>query len=124
MADSVWTGMSLTRLRAATSVVVGRNVTFALGRQNPSHDQLPDLILNTGHIPKATRGKIKTRLNFLRHWTVSSMQPLSSSYWRHNIMEQTKEFVAQKVREHLTGVHPGGITLEVLDNGIYQIDKW
>lgn len=39
-------------------------------------------------------------------------------------MEQTKEFVAQKVRERLVGVHPGGVTLEVLDNGIHQIDKW
>ena len=51
---------------AATRAVIGRNVTFALGRKNPSHDQLPDLILNTGHIPKATRRKLKTRLYFLR----------------------------------------------------------
>ncbi|MDQ2801036.1 MAG: hypothetical protein M3Y13_15495 [Armatimonadota bacterium] len=39
-------------------------------------------------------------------------------------MEQTKEFVAQKVRERLVGVHPGGVTLEVMDNGIYRIDNW
>ena len=39
-------------------------------------------------------------------------------------MEQTKEFVALKVRERLAGVHSGGITLEVMDTGIYQIDKW
>ena len=86
MEERTWEDMSLARLRAAkalleagfyrdsisrsyyaaycaaTSAVIGRNVTFAFGRQNPSHDQLPDLILNTGHLPKATRRKIKARL--------------------------------------------------------------
>ena len=91
MAERTWEEMSLARLRAAkarldlgfyrdsisrsyyaaycaaTSTVSGRNVTFAFGRQNPSHDQLPALILNTGHLPKAVRQKIKTRLYFLRY---------------------------------------------------------
>ncbi len=91
MADRTWEAMSLERLRAAkalleagfwrdsisrshyaaycaaTSAVVGRNITFAFGRQNPSHDQLPDLILNTGSLPKAVRQKVKTRLYFLRY---------------------------------------------------------
>ena len=39
-------------------------------------------------------------------------------------MQQTQEFVTRKVRERLAGVHPGGITLEVLDGGVYQVDKW
>lgn len=62
MAERTWEEMSLARLRAAkalldlgfyrdsisrsyyaaycaaTSAVIGRNVTFAFGRQNPSHD--------------------------------------------------------------------------------------
>lgn len=91
MEERTWEEMSLARLRAAkalldlgfyrdsisrsyyaaycaaTSRVVGRNVTFAFGRQNPSHDQLPDLILNTGRLPKAVRQKVRTRLYFLRY---------------------------------------------------------
>lgn len=79
MAEQTWEEMSLVRLRAAkalvdlgfyrdsisrsyyaaycaaTSAVIGRNVTFAFGRRNPSHDQLPDLLLNTGTLPKAVR---------------------------------------------------------------------
>lgn len=91
MADKRWEAMSLERLRAAkalleagfwrdsisrsyyaaycaaTSAVIGHNVTFAFGRQNPSHDQLPGLILNTGSISKAIRQNVKTRLYFLRY---------------------------------------------------------
>ena len=91
MADERWTGMSGERLRAAkalldlglfrdsisrsyyaaycaaTSVVVGRGVTFAFGRQNPSHDQLPDLIANAGQISVPVRRKVRTRLYFLRY---------------------------------------------------------
>lgn len=91
MADRTWEAMSVERLRAAkalleagfwrdsisrsyyaaycaaTSAVIGRNAAFAFGRQNPSHDQLPDLILNTGSLPKAVRQKVKTRLYFLRY---------------------------------------------------------
>lgn len=90
MVDQAWEKMSLARLRAAkalldlgfyrdsisrsyyaaycaaTSVVISRNISFAYGRRNPSHDQLPDLILNAGALPKLTRRKIKTRLYFLR----------------------------------------------------------
>ena len=90
MADEKWQAMSLERLRAAkalldlgfyrdsisrsyyaaycaaTSRVAGRSVTFAFGRQNPSHDQLLDLILNTGRLPKGVRQKVRTRLYFLR----------------------------------------------------------
>lgn len=39
-------------------------------------------------------------------------------------MEQTREFVTRAVRERLGRVHPGGVTLEVLDEGVYQVDKW
>ncbi|MDQ2801037.1 MAG: HEPN domain-containing protein [Armatimonadota bacterium] len=91
MAERTWEEMSLVRLRAAkvlldsgfyrdsisrsyyaaycaaTSAVIDRNVTFAFGRQNPSHDQLPNLILNTGRLPKAVRQKVRMRLYFLRY---------------------------------------------------------
>lgn len=50
MADERW---------AATSVVVGRGVTFAFGRQNPSHDQLPDLIANTAGMSVLQRRKVR-----------------------------------------------------------------
>ena len=87
MADKRWEAMSLERLRAAkalldlgfyrdsisrsycaaTSIVIGSNVTFPFGRQNPSHDQLPGLILNAGSLPRSVRQKVKTRLYFLRY---------------------------------------------------------
>ena len=91
MADRAWEAMSLERLRAAkalleagfwrdsisrsyyaaycaaTSRVVGRGITFAQGRNNPSHEQLPGLILNTGSIPKSARRNVHTRLYSLRH---------------------------------------------------------
>lgn len=75
MAERTWEEMSLVRLRAAkalvdlgfyrdsisrsyyaaycaaTSAVIGGNVTFASGYKNPSHEQLPELILNVGRIP-------------------------------------------------------------------------
>ncbi len=91
MAERTWEEMSLARLRAAkalleagfyrdsisrsyyaaycaaTSRVVGIGNTFAHGRNNPSHEQLPDLVLNAGRITIATRRRVKTRLYFLRH---------------------------------------------------------
>ncbi len=36
----------------------------------------------------------------------------------------TKQQMAQKVRNRLVGVEPGGVTLEVMDSGIRQIDNW
>ena len=90
MADRSWEAMSLERLRAAkalleagfqrdsmsrsyyaaycaaTSRVVGRGITFAQGRNNPSHEQLPDLIMNTGGVPQMTRRKTVTILRVLR----------------------------------------------------------
>ena len=90
MADRTWEAMSLERLRAAkalleagfwrdsisrsyyaaycaaTSRVVGRGITFAQGRNNPSHEQLPDMVLNTGNIPQMTRRKAVTILRVLR----------------------------------------------------------
>ncbi len=89
MADERWAGMSWERLRAAkalldlglfrdsisrsyyaaycaaTSVVVGRGVTFAFGRQNPSHDQLPDLIVNVAGLSVSQRRKVRKILRVL-----------------------------------------------------------
>ena len=39
-------------------------------------------------------------------------------------MKQTKKFIAQKVRERLSELHPGGVTLEVVDANIHKIDHW
>lgn len=39
-------------------------------------------------------------------------------------MKLSKALVADKVRERLVGVHPGGVTLEVVEKNIYQIDQW
>ena len=39
-------------------------------------------------------------------------------------MEMTKQQVAQKVRDRLVGIHPGGVTLEVVEESIYKIDQW
>ncbi len=36
----------------------------------------------------------------------------------------TKQQVAQKVREHLMGVTPGGVTLHVVDEDVYKVDEW
>ena len=36
----------------------------------------------------------------------------------------TKQQVAQKVRDRLVGIHPGGVTLEVVEESIYKIDQW
>ena len=91
MADERWAGMSWERLRAAkalldlglfrdsisrsqyaaycaaTSVVVGRGVTFAFGRQNPSHEQLPDLVLNVAGVSVTGRRQVRRLLRYLRH---------------------------------------------------------
>ena len=167
MEERTWEEMSLARLRAAkalldlgfyrdsisrsyyaayyaaTSAVVGRNVTFAYGRQNPSHEQLPDLILNSGSLPKFTRRKVKTRLYFLRFTRENADYRLYAPINRalaleciynavsipgvigdNTTMKQTKKFIAQKVRERLAELHPGGVTLEVLEANIHKIDKW
>ncbi len=39
-------------------------------------------------------------------------------------MELNKQSVAQKVREYLQNNHPGGVTLEVVENDIHQVDYW
>ncbi len=39
-------------------------------------------------------------------------------------MKPTKETVSEKVRERLTEVHPGGVTLEVVAKDVYRVDKW
>ena len=36
----------------------------------------------------------------------------------------TKQEVAQKVRERLTIVTPGGVTLHVVDEDVYKVDEW
>jgi len=52
---------------AATSAVAGRTITFGFGRQNPSHEQLPRLILNLGHISITKRRRIGALLRVLRN---------------------------------------------------------
>jgi len=39
-------------------------------------------------------------------------------------MKLNKAIVANKVRERLVGIHPGGVTLEVVEESIYKIDQW
>lgn len=51
---------------AATSRVMGLGALFAHGRQNPSHEQLPDLIANTAGISVLNRRKIRSLLRTLR----------------------------------------------------------
>ena len=51
---------------AATSRVMGLGQLFAHGRQNPSHEQLPDLIANTAGITLSDRRKIRSLLRTLR----------------------------------------------------------
>ena len=51
---------------AATSRVVGFGNISAHGRQNPSHEQLPDLIANTAGIALSDRRKIRSLLRTLR----------------------------------------------------------
>jgi len=91
MADGAWEAMGLERLRAAkalldlgfhrdsinrsyyaaysaaTSVVIEQAAAFPHGFRNPSHEQLPDLILNVGHVPMANRRRVKRLLRNLRH---------------------------------------------------------
>ena len=50
----------------ATSRVMGLGHLFAHGRQNPSHEQLPDLIANTASIAVSDRRKIRSLLRTLR----------------------------------------------------------
>ena len=54
--------------QAATAICVehGDAVNFPPEWNNPSHDQLPDLILNNGDIPREDRKKIVRLLKFLR----------------------------------------------------------
>ena len=51
---------------AAISRVIGSGSQFAHGRQNPSHEQLPDLIANTAGITLSDRRKIRSLLRTLR----------------------------------------------------------
>ena len=39
---------------------------FPPGWNNPTHEQLPDLIQNNGDLPKSARRQIRTHLGFLR----------------------------------------------------------
>lgn len=39
-------------------------------------------------------------------------------------MGLTKQQVAQKVRDRLVGVEPGGVTLHVVDEDVYKVDDW
>ncbi len=51
---------------AATSWVIGRGNTFAGGRNNPSHEQLPELLANTLGLELSDRRKAKRLLRNLR----------------------------------------------------------
>lgn len=51
---------------AATSELVARGIPFAHGWNNPSHEQLPDLILNNTTRPRNTRYQINRILRRLR----------------------------------------------------------
>lgn len=51
---------------AATSRVIGSGSQFAYGRQNPSHEQLPELVTNTAGITLSDRRKIRSLLRTLR----------------------------------------------------------
>ncbi len=51
---------------AATSRVIDRGIVFANGRRNPSHEQLPELILNLGGIALSDRRKARRLLYVLR----------------------------------------------------------
>jgi uncharacterized protein (UPF0332 family) len=53
--------------QAATSLSVARGDDFAQGRNNPSHDQLPELIRNNGDLPVVTRRRVSRLLGGLRH---------------------------------------------------------
>jgi uncharacterized protein (UPF0332 family) len=51
---------------AATIELVERGFTFAHGWNNPSHEQLPDLILNNTALPRDKRWRINKSLRILR----------------------------------------------------------
>ena len=51
---------------AATGHLIQRGVTFAHGWNNPSHEQLPDLILNNTGLPRNTRLRLNRSLRLLR----------------------------------------------------------
>jgi hypothetical protein len=52
--------------QAATSACLEHGDTFEHGWNNPSHEQLPDLIRNNGDLPVVTRRQIVARLRLLR----------------------------------------------------------
>jgi uncharacterized protein (UPF0332 family) len=51
---------------AATSELAARGITFAHGWNNPSHEQLPDLILNNTSLARGTRWRVNKALRLLR----------------------------------------------------------
>ena len=51
---------------AVTSDLTARRVTFAHGWNNPSHEQLPDLVLNNMSLPRNTRYQINRIMRRLR----------------------------------------------------------
>jgi uncharacterized protein (UPF0332 family) len=51
---------------AVTSELVTRRVTFAHGWNNPSHEQLPDLILNNTSLARTARYQINRIMRRLR----------------------------------------------------------
>lgn len=40
------------------------------------------------------------------------------------MIEQNEEMVAQVVRDYIQDRHPGGVTLDVIEEGIRKIDHW
>lgn len=51
---------------AVTSELVARGLTFAHGWNNPSHEQLPDLILHNSTLPQSTRRALARIIRRLR----------------------------------------------------------
>jgi uncharacterized protein (UPF0332 family) len=51
---------------AAASVEHGDSRNFPVGWNNPSHEQLPDLIANNGDLSQATRKEVRRLLRILR----------------------------------------------------------
>lgn len=86
MDERTWEEMSLARLRAAKSLldagfyrdsisrsycaaascVRDQEASFAHGFRNPSHEQLPRLILNAGHLRVTKRRRLNSLLRVLR----------------------------------------------------------
>jgi hypothetical protein len=40
------------------------------------------------------------------------------------MIDQEEKTVAQVVRDYIKNSHPGGVTLEVVEEGIHKIDYW